>query len=81
MINIKGKLSLTTAFIQNKVNDLYKLETSDIYGTLFEFIDRKIPTQGQEDIVDTKVKKIRTRIHSETKKIQENLVIKIQRNS
>jgi hypothetical protein len=74
MMNFKGKLSLTTAGLQSRVNDMFKLETSDIYGTMFEFIDRRVPTHGQEDDVDTKVKHIRSRVSSEAKKVQERLV-------
>lgn len=48
-------LSLNTSKIQARVNEVHKLETSDFYGSLFEFIDRDDPNKEEEDL-DKKVR-------------------------
>ena len=43
-------LSLNTSKIQSRVNDIHKIDTSDFYGSLFEFIDRDGPNKEEETL-------------------------------
>ena len=71
---LRPSTTLNMAPVQTKINDLFKLESSDYYGTLFEFIEKKTNVTENADVVDKKVRKMRSRLNIGATKEQDRLV-------
>jgi len=63
---MKGLLSLSMGPVQIKVNETHKPETSDIYGSLFEFLDGK-------DFVTTQAREVKDKFSSMKNQVKQRL--------
>jgi len=63
---MKGLLSLSMGPVQMKINEVHKPETSDIYGSLFEFLD------GNE-FVTSQAREVKDRFSSMKHQVQQKL--------
>ena len=66
--------TLSMAPIQNVINDQFKLESSDYYGSLFEFIDKRSAMDENTSIIDIKVRNIQSKVEESMVKEQDKLV-------
>lgn len=72
---LRPSTTLNMAPVQTRVNDLFKLESSDYYGTLFEFIEKKTNVVTEtKDPVDQKVRNMISKLNEGMHKEQDRLV-------
>ena len=73
---LRPSTTLNMGPVQIKINDLFKLESSDYYGSLFEFIEKKTNVTETADSIDQKVRKIISKVNNGAIKEQDRLVFK-----
>jgi len=71
---MKGLLSLSMGPVQHKINDIFRPETSDIYGSLFEFLDGNDFVTAQARSVKDRLATMKHEVRQKIKQENEGLV-------
>lgn len=72
---MKGLLSLSMGPVQQKINDVFRPETSDIYGSLFEFLDGNDFVTAQARNVKDRLATMKHEVRQKIKQENEGAVI------
>lgn len=74
---MKGDLSLSMGPVQVKINEKFRLETSDIYGSLFEFLDGNDFKMSEGKELQERLTSLKVQVNSKLKQEQEGVVISL----
>jgi len=72
---MKGVLSLSMGPVQHKINDIFRPETSDIYGSLFEFLDGNDFVTAQARSVKDRLATMKHEVRQKIKQENEGLAL------